>query len=184
MKYILVLFFFLLNISGYSQITKGEFNTKINKAGTVTVKNNTGKIEIIKADTVIIIYNIIQGKEEKLGEATIVHDGPTTQKLYIVNYKESIDSSGLYITTMEFGNIGEKSATDIDIRILFDKPFENCKWEILNSGMSIGYGNFDSNRGTFFFAGMMFAGRKAKLIVTSKERLYTTILGAKGTYNN
>jgi len=178
MKYLLY-FLFLLGTKSYGQIEKGKFNTRIATAKNVTINNSNGTLEIKNAN-VIIVYNF--GDKIPSGEV-IVDKSITDQKFYIVDYKEFKNESGLYNTIIEFGNIGDKTVLDVDISVFFDKQFETSKWDILTSGMSIIEGYYNNKMGVFFKAAMMFSGKKCKLTVQSKDRLYTRIVGASGTFN-
>jgi hypothetical protein len=189
----LILIFFFTN--GVAQsIPKGKFTTKIEKANTVYNKggvtvsnakvvniyqNKTDTVYITKRDTVFV-----EKKEEKIKVAEAIIDlSKPDKKLYVVGVTQKMDTSGLYVTTIEFGNIGGGTITGVDIAVRFNTAYESYHWGGFSIGMNIVDGRHSDRMGVFYRAGMLQSNRTITLTVTSREQLFASIIGVSGTYN-
>lgn len=157
------------------------YNTKITrpKKNVIIDNGKGGKVELVNP-TVVIIYQS-KGNKQEAKANVIIDTSVTDQKIYVVDYKQQADSTGLYITTIEFGNVGQKMATDVFLHVRFDKKFEDVNWNILSPVSFSVTESYDNDKmGAIFSAGMMTAGRKCVLTIRSKEKIYATITGANG----
>lgn len=155
MKLILFIIIYVISFNTYSQ----KFQTEIGKAYKVEVK--AGVTNIKKADTVIVeIHTDIKSK------------------LFVDDIKETIDSSGIYTTTIHLTN-PYSTTIEVDLEVFLDSPA--IKVECL-----VGVGVLQEywKHGVYwsFFGTVRSRNHGGNLIITSTKRVKCTIKGVEGIW--
>lgn len=162
MRVLSFLLFITLYPPLYGQKVNKNYNTNIEKAQKVDIKD--GVITIKKADTVIIkIYTSLN----------------TKTKLYLVSNKEVKDSTGQYITSIIIKNPDLSEYNDVNISLKFNKPVESIDWGIrMAFKMSIKE-SFDKKEWGLTMQ-KCFCENGISITIKSKERVLVSIYGIDG----
>ena len=157
--YFLYIFFFLAlaNVNGQKQET--IYNTKINKADKVEIKN--GEITINRADTVIIKVTITDSK----------------YRVYVDAFNQSKDSLG-YLTYIHFINPNLLNY-EVDLIFKFDKSIIDGILEFESGAAQINNMIF-SDKKMWSAAGKITTPNGFYALIKSKEKIQVSITGVYG----
>lgn len=170
MKLLPLLLLLMLSLSTKAQIKKGVFYTNINNAKKVLIENTNGEINIQKADSVFI------GK--------IIINVTNATRLFLIDYGQNKDSSGLYITVMKFSNPDKLVSMNVDVFIEFNSPYDSAIWHGEGGGMQgEKIWGFPTKKYARIQGDILFSGSILTLTVKSKEEIFSKIYGIDGAYN-
>lgn len=169
LKPILIVSLFLLSHLLYSQVKKNTYNTTINKADTVNIKE--GVTTILKAGNVYV---------------KIFVDLNTKPKVHYEKMTQELDNSGEYVTTIFLKNPHPVEYFDIDIELASDKPIKdaillpNASGEIDNDEKK-----WSEDRQHWSFTSPRILSREGiHITLRSKEKIKINILkGVQGPTN-
>ena len=116
----------------------------------------------------------------------IVVDKTHHTKIYLTGFQQTLDSSGVYTTTFNFGYRSSRPTFDVNITMKFDNPLLpdgliGFQYGPLGVGRYNGSGGLRNNNKYLFLQGQMTAsGHHFYIKVKSKEKPHSVITGLDG----
>lgn len=116
----------------------------------------------------------------------IITDKTNHTKIFLTNFQQTLDSSGVYTTTYNFGYRSSRPTFDVNITMKFDNPLLpdgpiGFQYGPLGVGRYNGSGGLRNNNKYLFLQGQMTAsGHHFYIKVKSKEKPHPVITGLDG----
>ena len=116
----------------------------------------------------------------------IITDKTNHTKIYLTNFQQTIDDSGLYTTTYTFGYRSSRPTFDVNISMNFDNSLLpdgpiGFQYGPVGVGRYNGAGALRNNNKYLFLQGQMTAsGHHFFIKVKSKEKIHPVIKGLDG----
>ncbi len=116
----------------------------------------------------------------------IITDKTHHTKIYLTDYKQTVDSSGVYTTTFTFGYRSSRPTFDVNIGMNFDNPLLpdgpiGFEYNPVGVGRYNGSGGLRNNNKYLFLQGQMTSsGHHFFIKVKSKEKIHPVIRGLDG----
>ncbi len=116
----------------------------------------------------------------------IITDKSHHTKIYLTNFKQTVDSSGVYTTTFTFGFRFSRPTFDVNISMNFDNPLLpdgpiGFEYNPVGVGRYNGSGGLRNNNKYLFLQGQwMVSGHHFFIKVKSKEKIHPVIRGLDG----
>jgi len=163
MKYYLSIFLTITTLVSFAQQPKIN---NINEVKTLNIYGGNNKTVIGK----IIVNQTLQ------------------TKIFLINYSQTKDSSGIYTTIINLGNNENVPLFGGNISLYFDKPVISAEGSPLSSGMNI-LTSLDANKMNYSFKAAQinqpFEGNiLISFVIKSTQKTLVTIKGIDGVLNN
>lgn len=119
----------------------------------------------------------------------IVIDKTRHSKIYLTNFQQTLDSTGIYTTTYTFGAKTPRPAFDVNITMKFDAPLIHdgpigFQYGPVGVGRYSGSGALQNNNSFLFLQGQMTStGHHFFIKVKSKQKINPVIDGLNGQSN-
>ena len=116
----------------------------------------------------------------------IVTDKENRTRIYLTDFKQSLDSSGIYTTTYLFGAKISRPSYDVNISMKFDSPLVSdgpigFQYGPVGVGRYSGSGALRDNNLYLFLRGQMTSGSHHFFIkIKSKQKIHPVISGLDG----
>ena len=116
----------------------------------------------------------------------IVVDKTHHTKIYLTGFEQTLDSTGVYTTTFNFGYRSSRPTFDVNITMKFDNPLLpdgpiGFQYGPLGVGRYNGSGGLRNNNKYLFLQGQMTtSGHHFYIKVKSKEKIHPVISGLDG----
>ena len=116
----------------------------------------------------------------------IITDKSHHTKIYLTNFQQTVDSSGVYTTTFTFGFRFSRPTFDVNISMNFDNPLLpdgpiGFEYNPVGVGRYNGSGGLRNNNKYLFLQGQwMVSGHHFFIKVKSKEKIHPVIRGLDG----
>ena|SRR5258705_634742 len=138
MKRFIFLLCHLISILSFCQNKGNTYNTDINVAKNVEIKD--GHIYIKQADTVIVKIEVVEKKYNLIVDSVFT----------------LIDTAKNFITIIKFVN-KESPRSELNLDFSFDQPIEGIAHRIIGSGSEMAQQNFTLDKKRVFLTGYIFA---------------------------
>lgn len=125
-------------------------------------------------------------KPDSVFSGQIVTDKTHHTKIYLTDFKQTVDDSGIYTTTYIFGARIPRTTFDININMKFQEPLVadgpiGFQYGPYGAGRYSGAGALRNNNSYLFMQGQMTSGNHHFYItVKSKEKPHPVIAGLDG----
>ncbi len=119
----------------------------------------------------------------------IITDKSHHTKIYLTGFEQTLDSTGVYTTTYNFGYRYSRPTFDVNISMKFDNPLLpdgpiGFQYGPVGVGRYNGSGGLRNNNKYLFLQGQMTAsGHHFYIKVKSKEKIHPVINGLDGQLN-
>ena len=140
-------------------------------------------------ETVTNENGVAAGKTDSVFEGKIIIDKANRSKLFLTGFQQTLDSTGVYITTYTFGAKTYRPTFDVNLRMKFDTPLiadgpVGFQYSPSGVGRYSGSGGLQNNNFYLYLRGQMTAASHHFIIkVKSKEKIHPVIAGLDGQSN-
>lgn len=128
-------------------------------------------------------------KSDSVFSGKIIIDKANRSKIFLTDFRQTLDSTGVYITTYTFGAKTSRPSFDLNIRMKFDAPLIangpiGFLYGPVGVGRYSGSGALQNNNYYLFLRGQMTStGHHFYIKVKSKEKIHPVIAGLDGQSN-
>jgi len=125
-------------------------------------------------------------KTDSIFTGKIITDKANHSRIFLTDFRQTIDSTGVYITTYTFGAKTSRTSFDVNIRMKFDASVIaegpiGFLYGPLGVGRYSGSGALQNNNSFLFMRGQMTSSTRHFYIkIKSKEKIQTVIAGIDG----
>jgi hypothetical protein len=129
---------------------------------------------------------LIAEKTDSIFSGKIITDKANRSRIFLTDFRQTLDSTGVYITTYTFGAKTSRTTFDVNIRMKFDASLIaegpiGFLYGPLGVGRYSGSGALQNNNSFLFMRGQMTSSTRHFYIkIKSKEKIQTVIAGIDG----
>jgi hypothetical protein len=129
---------------------------------------------------------LIAEKTDSIFSGKIITDKANRSRIFLTDFRQTLDSTGVYITTYTFGAKTSRTTFDVNIRMKFDASLIaegpiGFLYGPLGVGRYSGSGALQNNNSFLFMRGQMTSSTRHFYIkIKSKEKIQTIIAGIDG----
>lgn len=133
--------------------------------------------------------DVLVEKTDSVFSGKIIIDKANRSKIFLTGFQQTLDSTGVYITTYTFGAKTSRPTFDVNIKMKFESPLIangpiGFLYGPLGVGRYSGSGGLQNNNYFLFLRGQMTAtGHHFYIKIKSKEKVQPVIAGLDGQSN-
>ena len=125
-------------------------------------------------------------KSDSIFSGKIITDKANRSRIFLTDFRQMLDSTGVYVTTYTFGAKTSRTSFDVNIRMKFDASLIadgpiGFLYGPLGVGRYSGSGALQNNNSYLYLRGQMTsATRHFYIKIKSKQKIQTVIAGIDG----